>query len=415
MGLRFIYGKAGTGKSTYCFNEIKEHIKNNEKIYIITPEQFSYSAEKRLLEVIDTPASINAEVISFNRMANRVFTEVGGLRDILISKSGRAMIIYSILEKEKKNLKFLGTSNDNIELVLKEITELKKHNINPEKIDDEINKIENIALKEKLEDINNIFKKYENIMKNKFIDEEDVLTKLYQKIPESKMFDNSIVYIDEFAGFTKQEYNILTEILKKAKQVNITLCTDNLEENTEKESDIFYFNKQFKKLLTDCVQIVNKKQEKSIFLNKKYRFKNSELNHLEENIYSKIYKKYEKENKNIKLFLANSPYTEIEHVAQEINKLISNLYEDKISGIISQDTFSSLINKYEEQKQQLEIDIKKHEIYIPNITKYNDLIKELLNFNEINDENISLVFKLINKIIIDDKNISINYKFSLSA
>ena len=322
MGLRFIYGKAGTGKSTYCFNEIKEHIKNNEKIYIITPEQFSYSAEKRLLEVIDTPASINAEVISFNRMANRVFTEVGGLRDILISKSGRAMIIYSILEKEKKNLKFLGSSNDNIELVLKEITELKKHNINPEKIDDEINKIENIALKEKLEDINNIFKKYENIMKNKFIDEEDVLTKLYQKIPESKMFDNSIVYIDEFAGFTKQEYNILTEILKKAKQVNITLCTDNLEENTEKESDIFYFNKQFKKLLTDCVQIVNKKQEKSIFLNEKYRFKNSELNHLEENIYSKIYKKYEKENKNIKLFLANSPYTEIEHVAQEINKLI---------------------------------------------------------------------------------------------
>ena len=239
MGLRFIYGKAGTGKSTYCFNEIKEHIKNNEKIYIITPEQFSYSAEKRLLEVIDTPASINAEVISFNRMANRVFTEVGGLRDVLISKSGRAMIIYSILEKEKKNLKFLGTSNDNIELVLKEITELKKHNINSEKIDDKINKIENIALKEKLDDINNIFKKYENIMKNKFIDEEDVLTKLYQKIPESKMFDNSIVYIDEFAGFTKQEYNILTEILKKAKQVNITLCTDNLEENTEKESDIF--------------------------------------------------------------------------------------------------------------------------------------------------------------------------------
>lgn len=29
------------------------------------------------------------------------------------------------------------------------------------------------------------------------------------------MFDNSIVYIDEFSGFTKQEYNIVEEILKK--------------------------------------------------------------------------------------------------------------------------------------------------------------------------------------------------------
>lgn len=46
MGLRFIYGTAGTGKSEFCFNEIKNNIKNKEKIYIITPEQFSYSAEK---------------------------------------------------------------------------------------------------------------------------------------------------------------------------------------------------------------------------------------------------------------------------------------------------------------------------------------------------------------------------------
>ena len=49
MGLRFIYGRAGTGKSTYCFKEIKENINKNEKVYIITPEQFSYSAEKSLL------------------------------------------------------------------------------------------------------------------------------------------------------------------------------------------------------------------------------------------------------------------------------------------------------------------------------------------------------------------------------
>ena len=255
-------------------------------------------------------------------MANRIFTEVGGLNDVLISKSARAMLIYSILEKEKKNLQFLGNSDDNVELVLKEITELKKHNINTENLDNGINNINNIELKEKLKEINNIYKKYENYMQNKFIDEEDILTKLCNKIPESKMFDNSIIYIDEFAGFTKQEYNILTEILKKAKQVNITVCTDNLEENTDKETDIYYFNKQFIKLLTNCAQIVDKKQEKSIFLEKKYRFKNSELNYLEENIYNKNQKKYNEENKNIKLFLANNPYTEIEHVAQEINKLI---------------------------------------------------------------------------------------------
>lgn len=322
MGLRFIYGTAGTGKSEFCFNEIKNNIKNKEKIYIITPEQFSYSAEKKLLEEINTNASVNAEVISFNRVANRVFTEVGGANEVLISKSSKAMLIYSILEKEKKNLKFLNSSDDNIDIILKEITEFKKHNITTLNIEEENEKIENPELNQKLNEINLIYKIYEENIKNKFIDEEDILTKLAEKIPESKMFDNSIVYIDEFAGFTKQEYNIVEKILKKAKQVNITICADNLEENTNKESDIFYFNKQFAKLLTDCGQNVDKKQEKSILLKNKYRFKNIELKHLEENIYKNSYNIFKNEPKNIKLFLASSPYTEIEKIAQEINKIV---------------------------------------------------------------------------------------------
>lgn len=322
MGLRFIYGTAGTGKSEFCFNEIKNNIKNKEKIYIITPEQFSYSAEKKLLEEINTNASVNAEVISFNRIANRVFTEVGGANEVLISKSSKAMLIYSILEKEKKNLKFLNSSDDNIDIILKEITEFKKHNITTLNIEEENKKIENLELNQKLNEINLIYKIYEENIKNKFIDEEDILTKLVEKISESKMFDNSIVYIDEFAGFTKQEYNIVEKILEKAKQVNITICADNLEENTNKESDIFYFNKQFAKLLTDCGQNVDKKQEKSILLKNKYRFKNIELKHLEENIYNNSYNIFKNEPKNIKLFLASSPYTEIEKIAQEINKIV---------------------------------------------------------------------------------------------
>lgn len=322
MGLRFIYGTAGTGKSEFCFNEIKNNIKNKEKIYIITPEQFSYSAEKKLLEEINTNASVNAEVISFNRIANRVFTEVGGANEVLISKSSKAMLIYSILEKEKKNLKFLNSSDDNIDIILKEITEFKKHNITTLNIEEENEKIENPELNQKLNEINLIYKIYEENIKNKFIDEEDILTKLAEKIPESKMFDNSIVYIDEFAGFTKQEYNIVEKILEKAKQINITICADNLGENTNKESDIFYFNKQFAKLLTDCGQNVDKKQEKSILLKNKYRFKNIELKHLEENIYNNSYNIFKNEPKNIKLFLASSPYTEIEKIAQEINKIV---------------------------------------------------------------------------------------------
>ena len=50
MSLKIIYGKAGSGKSTYLFKYIGSIINNPQKIYIVTPEQFSFTAERRLLE-----------------------------------------------------------------------------------------------------------------------------------------------------------------------------------------------------------------------------------------------------------------------------------------------------------------------------------------------------------------------------
>ena len=49
MSLRLICGRAGTGKSEFCFNEIIDRLGIEKKIYIITPEQFSYVFEKKLL------------------------------------------------------------------------------------------------------------------------------------------------------------------------------------------------------------------------------------------------------------------------------------------------------------------------------------------------------------------------------
>ena len=87
MGLRIIYGRAGTGKTSFVCNEIKNNISLDNKIYIITPEQFSYSAEKELLNSLEQNSVINAEVISFNRIAHRVSLEVGGANKIHITKA----------------------------------------------------------------------------------------------------------------------------------------------------------------------------------------------------------------------------------------------------------------------------------------------------------------------------------------
>lgn len=124
MKLKIIYGKAGSGKSTYLFNYVKEIIKNPQKIYIITPEQFSFTAERNLLEVTEG-AAINAEVLTFSRMAHRVIKEVGSnLKNI--EEFGKSMLIYDILDKKKKDLQFLGKNMQNVEIIRKNHNRTKK-------------------------------------------------------------------------------------------------------------------------------------------------------------------------------------------------------------------------------------------------------------------------------------------------
>ena len=344
MGLRFIYGRAGTGKSEYCFNEISKIIDGPNKIYIITPEQFSFTAEKKLLEAVNRKAVINAEVLTFNRMAYRVINEVGKEEKEPISDSGKAMIIYNIIEENINELKFLGKNYQNIEVASRIITELKKHNIKVSDILNAKNEIQDIYLQTKLNDIYIIYNEFENRIQNSFLDENDLLTILAQKLDETESFKNTIIYIDEFIGFTTQEYNIIRKLIEQAKQVNITVCTDSLEQTNNKDTDIFYTNKKTVERLLKLTE--SKNIENSSMLEGKHRFKTEELKHLEENIYATPYKIYNKDVKNIELFLALNQYSEIEHVASEILKLVrDNNYRYKEISVITKNisTYSSLI------------------------------------------------------------------------
>lgn len=346
MSLRFIYGKGGTGKTTYCFQSIKELINQEQKIYIITPEQFSFTAEKNLMEVLERKAVMNAEVITFERMAFRILNEVGGMANCPITNCGKAMLLADIIEKQKDNLNFLGKTDKNLDLIIRIITEFKKNQITNKLLEDRISLIENEYLKRKLNDIQLLYNSFQKLIKDNYLDDDDLLTMIKEKIKESKMFQNSYIYIDEFAGFTKQEYSIIEEILKIAKQVNITACTDSLESNLNEETDIFYSNKRTILKLKEVAIKNNINIEEPIELKEVYRYKNKELKHLSANLYNAQAKKYKENCENIKLFLASNHYSEIENTANNIVELVrDNHYRYKDISIITKeiDEYASLI------------------------------------------------------------------------
>lgn len=346
MGLRIIYGKPGSGKSQFCFSEIAKLIDKKESIFIITPEQFSFTAERKLMEAVNKNAVINAEVITLTRMAYRVLNDIGGEIKQSLSKCGKAMLVYSILNKYKKELEFLGKSDENIDLVIRTITEFKKHGITINNLKDEVEKTQDAYLKTKLSDMILLYENFENKIVDNYIDDTDLLTMLAKHLDEVEFIKNSIIYIDEFAGFTHQEYEIIKGLIKYAKQVNITICVDNLNPAINPDTDIYYSNKITLYKLIDLVNENNFKLEEPVFLKDQYRFKTKELKHLANNIYEIQSTKYEENVENIQLFLAKNPYSEIENIAKEIKKLVRDKkirYKD-ISIITKNiDTYASLV------------------------------------------------------------------------
>ncbi len=384
MGLRIIYGKPGSGKSEYCFQEIANQIPNEKKIYMITPEQFSFTAETKLMKTVKNHAIIHAEVITLSRMAYRVLSEVGGSKKTYLTKQGKAMLLYSILDKNKKELKFLGKSEENIDLCMNAITEFKKHGITIENLKEEIEKVEDTYLKTKLKDMALIYEKFQEKIEGKYIEETDLLTILAEHIEETNIIQDSIIYLDEFAGFTKQEYKVIAKFIKLAKQVNITICSDDLNSNTNPDLDIYYSNKATIAKIWSLVNENDFSLEKPVYLSNSYRFKNEELQHLSDNINNPKSTKYEKNVENIELFLAQNPYSEIENIAKKVVNLIKNenrRYKDIAIITKNIDEYASLVRAiFSKYKIPVFID-EKRDVNQNIIIQYVLAILEVMNKN----------------------------------
>ena len=337
MEFKIIYGRSGTGKTTYIFNQIKEKIKQKNKIYIIVPEQMSFVAEQHLLNTIDTNSSINAEVLTLSRMADRVISETIGNLQTHLSKIGKSMIIYDALDNQKDKMNFLKSSDKNLELVQRTITEFKKHNVDKENLSKAINNLEDKYLQLKLSDIKNVLDKYQEKIQGSYIDEADSLTILAENIELVDFFTDSIIYIDEFAGFTPIEYKIIEKLCTLAKEITITVCTDSLENVENLDDSIYYFNQITAEKLLDIAKKTGSYIEK-INIDEIKKFKSQELLSLAENLYTNNTKKYTEKTQDIQLFIAQNPHYEVENVAQNILDLVKNKnYRYKDIAVVSAD------------------------------------------------------------------------------
>lgn len=329
MGLKIIYGRAGTGKSTFCINQIKKKINNSptNKLILLVPEQFTFQTENKVLNAIGERYVLNAEVLSFKRLAHNVFNECGGATRTIMGDAGKSMLIFKVLEDLGDNMTvFKNASRQKgfIDIASKTITEFKKYNVNNEVLDLTINEIEDENLKMKMEELKDVFNEFNSRLHEGYVDEEDQLLLLNEKLDGCSLYDGAEIWIDEFSSFTPNQLSVIGKLLKKAKSVNITLSIDDVN-SPKVESDLFVATKNTEKRLMNLIQEEGIAFNGYINLNEDipYRFKeNRELAHIERQLYAYPFKQYRGKNNSLRLYRANNNYDEIEFVAKDILRLV---------------------------------------------------------------------------------------------
>jgi ATP-dependent helicase/nuclease subunit B len=328
--INLIYGRAGTGKTAYVYNDFKERMLRGETgMLLIVPEQYSHDAEKQLCGICGDSLPLHGETLSFTRLCGHVIVETCGALQI-VDGGGQVLIMHRAIEAVLGKLKVYRSKSLKAELIktfLSAIGEFKNNGISAKALENFAKDASN-PLSDKLCDLSLIYAVYESHIGARGYDTADKMSLLAEFITDSSVGQGHI-YFDGFNDFTFQELQVIEKLMIKNAEMTFCLTCD-----YGAESEVFdlpndtalKLKKMAKKLNIEVSEVHMQIQSKA---------RAPELNFLEEHLFSFETAKYPETNEAISIYNAPTNYNECEYAAHIICKLVSDGYRYKEIGVMS--------------------------------------------------------------------------------
>ena len=219
--LKLLLGRAGTGKTRALLEAMAAG--DGRPQILIVPEQHSHSMERQLCAIGGSRVSLFAEVLSFTRLANRVFSVYGGLAAPALDGGGRLLLLCAALKSVAPELRVYQRPSRKpafLSGLLATVDELKTCRITPEQLwtaGEESGGGEG----DKLRDLSLIYGAYEAMTARQGADPRDRLTRLAEALTREDWAAGKDFYLDAFTDFTPQERAVLSTLLGKANSVTV--------------------------------------------------------------------------------------------------------------------------------------------------------------------------------------------------
>ena len=333
MSLQFIFGNSGNGKSYYLYHYIvEEAVRHPEKNYLVlVPEQFTMQTQKDLCMAHPRGGIMNVDVLSFGRLAHRVFEELVEDNRTVLDDEGKNLVLRRIAgecEEEltvlKGNLKKQGYISE----VKSVISEFTQYGVDFDRLDEFMDTLNPESyLYYKLKDIRKVYEKFEDYLSEKYITKEEMLDVLSDAVPFSGILRGSTVALDGFTGFTPVQNRLMGELLKVCEKVMITVEMDEREDPfvCRHPYQMFAMSKQMTVSLMKTAQEAGAETEDPVYLYGKpvRRFRNNPgMAFLESELFRYSGKTFADEQDAVTLHEAGNPRGEARYVAESIRRLV---------------------------------------------------------------------------------------------
>lgn len=324
--INVVYGKAGSGKTRYVNQVLASLAKEGcEDLLLIVPEQFSFTAERAMLNLLGPVDCNKVEVVmSFSHIAETVRKEYGSSKLKEIGDAEKILLMNMAINAVKDKISFFARrvgSKGFAEEMISLCDEFKQNALLPESAEEFSRSLESRQLSRKLSEVSLILSAYNALLENRFSDPFDTLTRLYEVLGEYSFFENKTVVIDGFYSFSRQEIKIIERIFAQAKEVFITVCTDTLFSQTGEDYDVFAYPRKTARTVIEIAKRYNKKIREIKTERERGRVA-QELELLEKNIFRTEKEKYQGPTENIEIISAKYIENECRYVALTIKKLL---------------------------------------------------------------------------------------------
>ena len=240
MAVRFIIGRAGTGKTERCFRAIVDAASRDPlgpPIWWIVPKQATFQAERELTCNSGLDGFCRVRVVSFEQLGEQILADCGGAAIPQVTPAGRQMVLGHLLRTLADKLQFfnsvarqaglakeLDATFAEFERCGKDVADLKLlvSDLETSSSDDPQAR----ALTAKFRDLHLLYDAYTKYLGQERLDPHRRLEQVLNCIENCRMVQGADVYVDGFYEFNDFERRTLAGLAKVCAKIEIALLLD---------------------------------------------------------------------------------------------------------------------------------------------------------------------------------------------